>query len=107
MRPKGSVFMQKKYISLDEAAEYLNLSHRNLKKMARQKKIKSYKVAGKILRFDREEIERIKNREGALYKFRYGGMINRFSDFWRYSDIYIIFLLLAIACIYFIFKIIS
>jgi len=99
--------MRKKYISLDEAAEYLNLSHRNFKKMVRQKKIKAYKVAGKILRFDREEIERFKNREGALYKFRYGGMINRLSDFWKYSDIYIIFTLLIVACIYFIFKIVS
>jgi len=87
--------MDKKFISSKEAGEILNISQRNLKKLVRKKKIKSYKVGGKIIRYDLGEIRNFQGQEGNLYKFRYGGMINRLSDIWKFGDTYIIFAVLV------------
>ena len=41
--------VNKKYLSLPEAAEYLRISDRNLRKLAKNSKLPFYKLEGKIL----------------------------------------------------------
>ena len=41
--------VNKKYLSLPEAAEYLRISDRNLRKLTKNNKIPFYKLEGKIL----------------------------------------------------------
>ena len=41
--------VNKKYLSLQEAAEYLRISDRNLRKLTKNNKIPFYKLEGKIL----------------------------------------------------------
>ena len=41
--------VNKKYLSLTEAAEYLRISDRNLRKLTKNNKIPFYKLEGKIL----------------------------------------------------------
>ncbi|RZD16600.1 MAG: DNA-binding protein [Candidatus Acididesulfobacter guangdongensis] len=75
---KISANINKKWLTLNEAAEYLRISDRNLRKLAKNSKLPFYKLEGKIL-FKVSELDKyieenkVKSLSELIQKAKNGG----------------------------------
>lgn len=106
-------------LNLNEAAEFLEITEDNLRKLAENGKIPAYKVGGIFLRFKLEQLEALKSEvkekwnnlsqaleeKKVMSKDETGKItfIERLKEFWHFYDFYIITLLIISFILYIIF----
>jgi len=103
--------MTEKLLNVKEVCQYLGLSEDNLRKLVDNGKIPAYRLGGAILRFRKDQIDKIKThgipevappQEEALSSTTYG-RIDRLKDFFYFNDFYIISIIIAVALLIIIF----
>ena len=92
--------MPERLMDTKEVARYLGIRERDVKRLVAMGKLPAYKIGGTFLRFKFEQVEDLKNTVASyLLKAKDATMLERFADFLRFNDFYIISLILAIAFI--------
>lgn len=97
-----------KYLNINEAAEYLQISTEEIKKLVDQGKIPAYSIGGIFLRFKKNQIEAVKGgsfdvgqtfspseEESSFYE--------KFKDFIYFNDFYIISIVIVLIILIIIF----
>jgi excisionase family DNA binding protein len=109
---------EEKLLSLKAAADYLNVSEKQLKELADHGVVPAYRVAGLYLRFKKNQLEKLKGKISSIQnqysqyqkartsfarKVPYT-LKDRLKDFWHYYDFYILSLILIAVILAIIFK---
>ncbi|MDD5504954.1 MAG: helix-turn-helix domain-containing protein [Candidatus Omnitrophica bacterium] len=112
--------MSDRLLTLQEAADYLNLTEEEVRELVSEGRIPAYQVGGMYLRFKEEHILALKAEllsdpaaggvSAAQDKFRKAGHQNktasRLKDFLYFNDFYIIAIGLILLLLYVIIKVI-
>ncbi len=91
-----------------EAAEYLGISIKKLKRMVAEKKAPAYKLGGKFLRFDKKCLDEAKvflASAGELMSRSRYPLLARVFDYFYYNDFYIIVIVLIVILLAIVFKV--
>lgn len=100
---------EERLLNINEAAEYLELSPEEIRKLVDKGEIPAYQIGGVFLRFKKSQIEAVKKKgiyekrpqafpsEGD-YSFR-----ERFKDFLYFNDFYIISIIIILIILIIIF----
>ena len=103
--------MSEKLLNVREVSQYLGISTEDLRRLVDDGKIPAYRLGGAILRFRKDQIERIKaqgvpelaqSQEEPAAEGKYAG-IERLKDFLYFNDFYIISAIIIVALLIFIF----
>ena len=115
--------MPEKLLSLKELSDYLNISEEEIRKFVDDNIIPAYRIGGSFLRFRKEQIDAIKDeictrtphavpqyrvkvdfsKKEAIIESR-ETIVDKISDFFYFSDFYIISLVLIGAMLFVIFR---
>ena len=98
--------MPERFLNLSEAAQILHISEKEVSALVEQGKIPAYRIAGKFLRFDKNQIEKYSPALGSaqvpLEKDSYS-LKERLRDFWYYNDFYFFAFLVIVLILMVIF----
>ena len=88
--------MAEKLLTIREAAQYLNITEKQVIELSDKSIIPAYKVGGIYLRFKKDQLNAVKDRilpttkeSNVEYSFR-----DKLSDFFYYNDFYVLSLLI-------------
>lgn len=88
--------MAEKLLTIREAAQYLNITEKQVIELSDKSIIPAYKVGGIYLRFKKEQLNSVKDRilpttkeSNVEYSFS-----DKLSDFFYYNDFYVLSLLI-------------
>ena len=109
-------YLKEEYLSIKEAAEFLEVSETELRGLAQKHEIPTHTIAGVFMRLKKKEVEDLKNKwriDRELFPKREAYFAHhntvtkataweRISDFWYFNDFYIICSGLIVALLYFI-----
>jgi len=93
------------YISVRETAQLLGISERKVMQLIESKELQAYRIADQFLRLKRSEVVEIRNSgdvESETVKFPYASQ-EKFQDFFRYNDFYLVAIVIILALLYVIF----
>ena len=104
--------MSEKLLTIKEVCQYLSLSEEDLRKLVDRGEIPAYRLGGTILRFRKDQIDRIKAKgipkiskvEEEVLTIASEGRLERWKDFLYFNDFYIfsaiiiVILLISIFC---------
>jgi len=111
--------MSEKLLTLEEVAQYLNLSKEAVKELVDKDVFPAYKIGGSFLRFKREQIENYRRRIDSSVIRQKVSPVSRnvknditvrytfwekFEDFLYYNDFYILSLIVLTLVILAVFK---
>lgn len=97
--------MMKKFLTSQEAADYLGISEVELRSIIDRNKIPSYKIGGVYTRFKVDDLNHFRRwipGSGKVKKSYY--FYDRIRDFFYFNDFYIYSSVAIIVILYFIFK---
>ncbi len=97
-----------KYLNINEAAEYLQISPEEIKKLVDQGKIPAYSIGGVFLRFKKDQIEALKGgrfdtRQVSSPSETHYSSREKFKDFLYFNDFYIISVIIVLIILIIIF----
>ncbi len=98
--------MTSKLLTIREAANYLNVTEKEVVDLAESGVIPAYKVGGVYLRFKKEQLDLVKDKikpNQSLVSIE-GTFTERVRDFIYHNDFYIFSLILIFLLLYFIVK---
>lgn len=97
--------MMKKFLTFEEAADYLDMPEAELQKIAEKSKIPAYKIGGIYTRFKVEDLNLYRRRSpkkaGREHPSDFGDSV---KDFFYFNDFYIYSGIAIALILYFIFK---
>ena len=95
----------KKFLTSQEAADYLGISEEELGKVLEGMRIPSYKIGGIYTRFKVDDLNLYRRRIPKKIRQKKGHPVSdRIKDFFYFNDFYIFSVIAIVAILYFIFK---
>lgn len=97
-----------KYLNINEAAEYLQISPEEIKKLVDQGKVPAYSIGGVFLRFKKDQIKALKGghfdtrQVSSPSETQYSSR-EKFKDFLYFNDFYIISVIIVLIILIVIF----
>lgn len=93
------------YISVRETAQILGVTEKKVMDLIDEGKLQAYKIANQFLRLKKEEVQAIRNsgkvaKELIVYPYT---LAERFADFFRFNDFYLLCGAIISVLIFFIF----
>lgn len=109
--------MTDKLLNINEVAEYLGLDREQVKELVENGVIPAYKIAGSFLRFNKKEVDGIKDKiydsvrskpklkeEAATVQASSYSFGEKVSDFFYFNNFYLVSLIVIAAIIFIIFS---
>lgn len=93
--------LKEKYLSHDEASDYLKVREPELDKIVARGDISAYKIGGKYIRYKKDDVIRLKAKLAAKRK---GSIFERFEDFLYFNSFYITAGIIAVIMMFVILK---
>ena len=95
--------MAEKFLTKEETAQLLGISEAELLILVEQGKIPAYRIGGEFLRFEKAQIELVKDsfpkeaKDRKDYKYKPYPIGEKISDFFYFNDFYILaFVIIAV-----------
>lgn len=97
--------MMKRFLTSQEAADYLGITEAELEDLTNKGTILSYKIGGIYTRYRIDDLNSCNRKMPADMRNRYSTSIaDRIRDFFYFNDFYIFSLIAIVTIIYFIFR---
>ena len=97
--------MMKKFLTLEEAADYLGLPETELQKLAERSKVPTYKIGGIYIRFRVDDLNVYRRRSPKRLGLKEPRtFLDSMKDFFYFNDFYIYSAAAIVVILYFIFK---
>lgn len=98
---------QEKFLTIREAAHYLNITEKEIINLAEEGKLPAYKIGGVYLRFKRDQLDKMKSQ--VEHKQDYARnikprVLEKFRDFLYFNDFYILSAVVIAVIVFVIIK---